>query len=441
MDKYDVIIIGAGPGGMAAASSIKQAGKSVAVIENDLWGGTCPNRGCDPKKVLLSGVQARDKIEQLQGKGFENTPFVNWKEIQAFKRTFTDPVSESSRKSLDNMDIKTIVGNPKFISDNEIDINDEILSANNFIIATGQRSHSLNISGNQYLLDSADFLALDEMPKEITFIGAGYISFELAVIASSTGARVHIVHHNDKPLKAFDPDMVSSMMEQMKKRNIEFHFNINTQEITQDDSKYTLHADNFELNSDLIFDATGRIPNTENLDLETANVTYDRHGIQTNEFLQTSNPIIFAIGDVLAKKQPKLTPVSGFEARYVTDYLLGKNTAAIQYPVIPTVVYGGPELAQIGVPVEEAQKDSSMTVKDLDTTNWFTYHRSNDPVAKIKTVINNKNQIVGASILSSDSSEFINLFTTFINSKTPINDILNQVMAYPTSASDLEYLI
>jgi Pyruvate/2-oxoglutarate dehydrogenase complex, dihydrolipoamide dehydrogenase (E3) component, and related enzymes len=178
MEKFDTIVIGAGPAGLAAAHNLKANNQNVAIVENNLWGGTCPNRGCDPKKVLLGGVETRDRIMQLQGKGFDEVPYVNWKELEQFKETFTDPVSKSSREGIVNDDITAIDGQPKFISENEIVVNgQDHYQADKFIIATGQRPSYLDIEGKEHLLSSTDFLSLKKMPEDITFIGAGYIAF------------------------------------------------------------------------------------------------------------------------------------------------------------------------------------------------------------------------------------------------------------------------
>src|SRR5699024_3319601 len=279
MEKFDTIIIGAGPAGLAAAYNLKGNGQNVAVIENNLWGGTCPNRGCDPKKVLLSGVEARDRMAQLQNKGFDNVPFVNWEQLETFKEKFTKPVSTGSRKGIVDAGITAIDGQPKFTSEDTLVVNGVEYQADKFIIATGQRPSYLDIVGKEHLLSSTDFLSLKKMPKDITIIGAGYIAFELATIANATRAKVHVIHHNDHPLKAFDQKYAMELVKQLENKGIDFNFNVDTQSIAAQDGKYLLKADNFELTTDLVIGATGRIANVDFLDLEKANVQYNRHGV------------------------------------------------------------------------------------------------------------------------------------------------------------------
>ncbi|MFH5810528.1 dihydrolipoyl dehydrogenase family protein [Companilactobacillus sp. FL22-1] len=436
MEKFDTIIIGAGPAGLAAAYDLKASGQKVAVVENNLWGGTCPNRGCDPKKVLLSGVEARDRMIQLQGKGFTEVPYVDWKKLEAFKETFTDPVSAGSRAGIVKAGITALDGQPKFTSKNTLKLNGQAdYQADKFIIATGQRPSYLNIAGKEHLLSSTDFLSLKAMPEDITIIGAGYIAFELATIANATGAKVHIIHHNNRPLKEFDQDYVQELVKQLENKGIDFNFNVDTKSIEQQaDGQYAIKADDFELVTDLVIGATGRIPNADFLDLEKAGVEYSRHGIEVNARLQTTNENIYAIGDVVATKQPKLTPVGGFEANYVSDILTDKTDKDLELPLIPTVVYGSPKLAKVGV-------QESKNVIDQDVTSWFTYSHTNKPKAKVRIVLNDQKQIIGATLLSNEADNLINLLTMAIKQRMTHADVIKEIMAYPTAASDLEYLI
>ncbi|MGQ2376155.1 dihydrolipoyl dehydrogenase family protein [Companilactobacillus zhachilii] len=435
MEKFDTIVIGAGPAGLAAAHKLKSSGQKVAIIENNLWGGTCPNRGCDPKRVLIGAVETRDRLAQLQGKGFDEVPYVNWKELEAFKETFTKPVSQGSRNGIVKSDITAVDGQPKFVSKDEIVVNGQThYQADKFIIATGQRPSYLNIPGKEHLLSSTDFLSLKKMPADITIIGAGYIAFELATIANATGAKVHIVHHNDHPLKEFNENYALELVKQLENKGVDFNFNIDTKTIEQDsEGKYVIKADNFELTTDLIIGATGRIANADFLDLEKAGVEYTRHGVKVNAKLQSTNNNIYAIGDVVDTKQPKLTPVGGFEANYVADILTGKTDKDLELPLIPTVVYGSPKLAKVGA------QDGAKVV-DQDVTSWFTYSHTNEPKAKVRIVLNDKSEIIGATLLSNEADTLINLLTMAIKKHMTHSDVVKEIMAYPTAASDLEYL-
>ena len=441
MEKYDVIVIGSGPAGNAAAYGFKDQGKNVAVIESDLWGGTCPNRGCDPKKMLMSGVEAQKRIETMIGNGFEQTPRIIWEDLMTFKRSYTDSVPQKTKEGLDSVGIDRYQGQASFIDANQIIVNDEVLTANQFLIATGQRPAVLPTEGQDLLQSSTDFLSLEHLPKKITFIGAGYIAFELAVIASAAGSEVHIIHHNDRPLKEFDQDLVADLVEHMKEDGIQFHFNVDTKAVELMHPQYRITGENFELITDMVFGATGRIPNVEGLNLEKAGVAYDKRGIKVDDHLRTTQHNIFACGDIVAKGQPKLTPVAGFEAGYVVKAMAGKEEA-IEYPLIPTIVFGDQRLARLGVSEKELsthpEKYHSQT---MDLSSWYTYHRINDKGAKIKFVYDEEDKIAAVSCLSQLADEVINYLLIALTKKMTHEEIEKFIFAYPSPASDLSYFI
>jgi glutathione reductase (NADPH) len=439
MKKYDEIVIGSGVAGLSAAYGLKEAGKQVLVIEENLWGGTCPNRGCDPKKILLNGLETKKRVEQLLGKGFSKVPLVDWQALQAFKRTFTDPVSKNRQAELASSDIDYLSGTAHFINERTIVVAEETITATHFVLATGQRPTILPIEGNQYLQTSTDFLSLTELPEEIIFIGAGYVAFELAMIAHAAGSKVTIVHHNQRPLKAFEEKLVKQLVEQMKKAGIQFVFDFDSQRNVKVDERYQLQSQTKELQADAIFCATGRQPNIERLNLEAANVEVNKHGIVVNEYLQTTNPIIFACGDIVARTEPKLTPVATFEGNYIADYLTKNSAEKISYPNIPTIVFTSPKLAQVGI--TKNQLTEKHQLEEIDMTRWFTYRRENEPIARAQLIYDTKGYLVGASVLSEHADDLINTFNLLINQKMRKKDLTQMIMGYPTLTSDLSYLL
>lgn len=439
---FDSVVIGSGVAGRGAASSLAAAGKKVAIVEEDLWGGTCPNRGCDPKKVLLSAVEARDAALQLQEKGLHTVPEVNWPDLMAFKETFTRPVPEQTKDSLQSSGVTTFFGNASFTPKQTLQVNEDELEAEQFIIATGARPSFLDIEGKEHFLTSNDFLTLPEMPKTITFVGGGYIAFEFAAIANAAGAEVHLIQHNDRPLKAFDKELVDLLMKQLEAKGVNFHLNIEITKITAAENGFVITDDSdFQLNSDLVFCTTGRIPNTEALHLENVGVEYDKKGILVNGYLQTSNAAIFALGDVLSKKQPKLTPVSSFEADYLVSHLTEKQSEPIAYPCIPTMVFSGPKLTQVGVTAETAADNpNDYELSTIDATKWFSYSRTNEPISTVKIITDKKTGLlVGAACLNNEADELINYFSRMIDQKMSAEELSKKVFAYPTIASDLSY--
>lgn len=441
MKKYDAIIIGSGPAGNAAAYGLKEQGKNVAIIEADLWGGTCPNRGCDPKKMLMSGVEAQKRIKTMIGKGFEQTPKIIWNDLMTFKKSYTDYVPQNTKDGLDAAEIDRYHGQASFIDENRIIVNDQNLTADQFLIATGQRPAVLPIEGQDLLQSSTDFLAMEHLPEKLVFIGAGYISFELAVIANAAGSEVHIIHHNDRPLKEFDQELVSSLVEHMKSEGIQFHFNVDTTAVELIHPNYRITGENFDLVANMVIGATGRIPNVEGLNLGKAGVVYDKKGIKVDEHLRTTQHNIFACGDVVAKKQPKLTPVAGFEAGYVV-HAMANDTEAIEYPLIPTIVFGDQRLARVGLSERElAAHPEKYHSETINLSSWYTYHRINDQNARIKFVYDEENRIAAISCLSQLADEVINYLLIILTKKMTHKEVEQYIFAYPSPASDLSYFI
>lgn len=440
VQKFATIVIGAGPGGLAAAHQLASQ-QDVLVIEDDLWGGTCPNRGCDPKKMLYSAVEARDRATYLQGHGLEGAPTIDWPKLMTFKRAYTEKVPAGTLNGLKAAGITTIQGKPYFISENQLKVNGQVYEGHHFIIATGQTPVIPGIPGHDYLQTSTDFLDLDQLPARIAFVGGGYVAIELANIAANAGAEVHLLQHNQRILRDFPENYTQLLATAMSDHGVNFHWDTELESVSEIDDGLLLTTNQGSLEVDAVFAAIGRRPQLDSLNLQAAKVDVAEKGLRVNGHLQTTNPRIYGIGDVLLKKQPKLTPVASFEGRYVASDILGKTTAPIDYPSVPQVVYASPQIAQTGVKVEDAKNaPDQYLINAQDTTQWYTFNRIKDPIARVTTVIDKQTQlIVGAVVYSTLADELINDLNNLINNQTTVTQLQRQIPAYPTAASDLVY--
>lgn len=440
MKKYDVVVIGSGVAGSTAAYRLRDGGKRIAVIEEDLWGGICPNKGCEPKKILLSALEVVERNNQLVGKGFDPIESLDWSELMDFKREYTDPFSETFKRDIQKHEIETIQGVARFVDSHHIQVEEETIEADVFIIATGQLPKILDIEGKEYLEASKDFLELDELPNKVTFIGAGYISCELAAIANAAGAEVTIIHHNDRPLKEFDEELVNDMVERYKAQGIRIDYNVDTQRVVKQGNQFVVEAEGYSNTADYVVCATGTIPNLKELEIDTVGVEHTKRGILTNDYLQTANEAIYACGDIIDREQPNLTMVAIYEGCYVAERILGLENP-IAYPPVASIVNGSPKLAHIGVTTDEAKENpEDYTIKSVDMSKWFNYKRMNDSVAKAKLVFEDE-FLVGASVLNSQADELINYLTLVIDKKVTHEELSRMIFGYPTIASDLAKLV
>ncbi|MBJ7648926.1 dihydrolipoyl dehydrogenase family protein [Weissella confusa] len=438
---YDVAIIGAGPAGLAAAEDVKAAGKSVVLIEKYLWGGTCPNYGCDPKKILLAAVEAKEHVEFLRGDGVDGKVDINWEDLMGRKMRFTEAIPDKTVHSLDANGIGHIYGAAHFINEDTVIVHgdeDVEVRATDWILTAGQRPAELEIPGAEYTINSEQFLSLAEMPEDIVIIGGGYIAVEFASIAAAAGAQVHLVVRGSELLSEFDEAFVDTLFDQLDDRGIRIYFNTEVTEVAKTDDGYSATLSfGSTIPAGVVVRAVGRVGNNDTLQLENAGVEDDIHGINVDEFLRTSNPHIYAAGDVANTSKPRITTVGYYEARYAASVILGHDQP-IEYPAVPVVVYGTPKLAAVGVPTQYAE-ENGYSVRDIDMTNWFTYYRTGEPAARAKVVLDADKKLVGATVLSAHADELINYFTEAINNKDGYQAIRDRLYAYPTPASDLEY--
>jgi len=432
---YDLGIIGSGPAGLAAAFEAKQLGQTVVMIEEYMWGGTCPNYGCDPKKILLSAVETLHREQALQNKGLVGSSMINWPALMATKQEYVDAVKPRKIKGLEQAEIEHIYGHAQFINQDTVATNEYQITATNWIIATGQRPRQLDFPGAELMGNSEDFLNLSDMPQDITFLGGGYIGVEFANISHFAGARVHLITQGSHLLSDFDQVLVREFEKEMLNNGIEILFDNTIDVIQKQDNQYLVKLSNgTSYLTDLVISAVGRTGNADKIQAEKAGVkTRDGH-VVVDQYLKSTNSHVYAIGDVADNDVPKLVPVGNYEGRYVARQLAGQNQTPLEYPTMPQVVFGTPRIAQTGVSMVEA-KNQGFTIKDLEMGNVITFFRYHDQ-ARIRVAIDTNGLIVGASIFAFEAEELINYFVTAINMKRTFAETQANLYAYPSLGSE-----
>ncbi|MGM1019844.1 MAG: dihydrolipoyl dehydrogenase family protein [Bacillota bacterium] len=416
--KYDYIIIGSGPVAYKMAIGLKNSNKKILVVENDKFGGICPNYGCEPKIFLEGAVRTVLTARQLLNKGISVAAEIDWQQLMKYKKETFAPYPQNAEKGMQNNNADTINGTASFVNEHTLMINDEPYYGSKIIIATGQKPNKLPIKGTELTYSSNDVLSMEHLPKRVTFIGGGFVSMELATILNAAGSHVEIIEYADRPLQPFYSAHVKDVVSEMKAQGIIFHVNQSVSEVVKVDSYYSVKtAQGLIVDTDLVVDASGRIPNLERLNLENAGIEYDRGGILVNEFLETNVKDVYAAGDVASKDPriaPKLTTTAHFEGEYLSENLESNNPVPIKYPIIGTASFTFPQIAQAGMNVDEALNNPDYNVITHDLTPDFFYTGTNDYNAKLTLVFDKTNKLVGASEVSQTAADDINNFVDVI---------------------------
>ncbi len=431
MKKYDDILIGSGPAAYKMSNLLAQTDRRVLVIEGFEYGGTCPNYGCEPKIFLEGAARTVLQSQQLLGRGIGQPAKLDWEALMQTKLKRFDPWPDETRNIIKkNHDIED--GYASFVDNHTITVNGHQYQANHIIIATGQTPNILDIPGKEYLHTSYDLLSLKELPQRITIIGAGFVGLELATLVAAAGAEVTIVVHSDRVLREFTKTEDEALVNAMQQRGIKFSFNTDTQKVSQGKDGLLVTTDHGEIRTDYVLDATGRHPNIEKLALENTDIEYDRHGINVDGHLMTTVDGVYAIGDVVNRKQPKLTPVAEFEGQYLFDYLTGKTDQDIIYPTIGQAAFTFPEVARAGVNPDDVANDSQYQVKTVALKYSSLYAGQNDQASTLTLVFKDQ-QLVGASEIGDCAADDINNFLPIIGLKINGDEYRQKVMAiYPT---------
>ncbi|HEY8315083.1 MAG TPA: NAD(P)/FAD-dependent oxidoreductase [Candidatus Baltobacteraceae bacterium] len=450
MQSFDVVVVGTGSAGNGVAHACREAGRSVAIVDELPFGGTCQLRGCDPKKVLVGAATLVDWGNRMAKLGvIDRAPALQWSDLMRFKRTFTDPVPAQREKGYKDAGIATFHARARFVDEETLDAGGERLRAKHIVLATGATPAPV-APGDELLLTSTDFLDLDALPARIVFVGGGYISFEFAHVAARAGANVQIVHGGARPLEHFDPDLVDRLVKYTRDLGVAVHLETEVTKIERRGAEIVVSgrskrdAGEREFVADAAVHGAGRMPNLDGLNLEAGNVMRGKRGVTVNEYLQsTSNPRVYAAGDSADGGGAPLTPVAGDEGETVAANLLHGNVKTMSFDGLTSCVYTIPTLATVGLGEAEAKEQGiTFDVHAGDMTGWYSSRRLAERAAAYKMLLEKQTgRILGAHILGSYADEQINVLALAIRHRMKAKDIAEALFAYPSGASDLQYMI
>ncbi|AQS94830.1 pyridine nucleotide-disulfide oxidoreductase [Polaribacter sp. BM10] len=444
---YDVFVIGSGIAGQTAAKICAKNGLKVAIADKQAFGGTCAIRGCDPKKVMLQFADVLKKTADLKGLGIKKVPEISWKDILKFKDSFVKKVPKETEENLTELGVDLYHQTPKFKSKNEILVEGKLISADKFVISTGLTPRKLNFEGANLLKTSSDFFNLKKLPKSAIFIGAGYVSMEFSYLLATLGCKVTIIDRGEMALSQFEPFLVKKLVDKMQKSGVNFVFEAEIDSVEKLRKNYRVHFKQKDkiksIKSTVVFNTSGRVPATNLLDLENADIKNDNTGVLVNNYLKSnSNKNVYACGDVSSKSLP-LTPLSGLQGYIVGNNILKNNSKKFSNPLVPSVVFTNPNLATVGLTEEKAKEQfSAIKVFKGDASHFYNAKKENADLYAYKIIVNDKTKvIVGAHLLSAEANECINIFSMAIHQKMTTKEFKKLIFTYPSFASDLKSML
>ena len=444
---FDLIVLGAGSGGLAAAKKAASYGASVAIVEGDLVGGTCVIRGCVPKKLLVCGSSLLESISCASSYGFD---FENLKikseVLLANVRKEVQRLNELHENFLNKANVELVKGWGEFKNSNCVVIknrkNGEILNelyGKEILIAVGGRPKRPSIQGASLGWTSDDMFLLKSFPNKITIVGAGYIACEFACILQGLGVEVTQLVRGESLLRGFDSEISSALTDAMQSKGINLRFGENVCSIKGIPGSLTIRTSRdkeFESNG-LLF-ATGREPYLDGLKLEQSGVEINDNKITVDSENKTNISNIFAIGDVT--NRINLTPVAIDEGRSFADRNYGGSNRKVNYDLVPYAVFSQPEIASIGMTEEKARES-------IGENNITIYRSKFRPLSKsipkkgskciLKLIVdNNNNKVLGCHMIGENAAEIIQMASISLMLGAKKSDFDNTMALHPTIAEE-----
>ena len=437
---YDLIVIGAGSGGVRAGRIAAGHGANVAVIEGDRPGGTCVIRGCVPKKLLMYGSSFSADAEDARGFGWKIDGLSHdWAALIAAKDAEIARLEGIYRSLLKNAGATLIEGWGRVTGPNEVTVGDKVLRAGKILIAVGGTPQFIDVPGMEaHAISSNEALDLPVLPKEIAIYGSGYIALEFAGIFNGFGAKTHLVYRSDLPLRGFDEDVRAHIAVALADRGITLHSGSTIEKVTDDGARKQVSlSSGATLSVDAVMAATGRRPNTAGLGLDEVGVTCGQQGeIIVDAESRTSVPSIFAIGDVT--NRINLTPVAIAEGHAFADSEFGGNKRVADHTNVASAVFSQPPIASVGLTETEAQDAfGAITVFTSGFRAMKNTISGRGEKTFMKLIVDRaSDRVVGAHMMGPDCGEIMQGIAVAIKAGATKADFDATIGIHPTAAEE-----
>ncbi len=442
-EKFDLLVIGGGSGGLAHAQRAAEYGVKAAVAEYGPLGGTCVNVGCVPKKVMWYASHYAHELHHAVDYGYDvSVKGHDWAALKARRDAYVSRLNDIYSNNLDKHGVTYLAGAARFIDANTVMVGDSEYQAEHIVIATGGQPMVPDLPGAELGITSDGFFELEEKPRRVLIAGSGYIAVELAGIFSGLGSETQVIVRKDGVLREFDKMLSSELMDTMQKSGIALDTGVVPASVSEMDDGLKLTAeDGREFGPvDTLIWAIGRSPNTATLDADKAGVNMDGRGFVPTDDMQATNvENIHALGDVTGRAA--LTPVAIAAGRRLADRLYGgMDGRHLDYQLIPTVIFSHPTIGTVGMTEDEARAEYGDGAKVYSSgfTPMF-YALGEDKQRSVMKLITagDDERVVGCHVFGPGADEMLQGFAVAMRMGATKKDFDDTVAIHPTNAEEV----
>ncbi|MGA1265065.1 MAG: glutathione-disulfide reductase [Prochlorothrix sp.] len=439
---YDLFVLGAGSGGLAASKRAASYGAKVAIAEMDLVGGTCVIRGCVPKKLMVYASHFSHLYKDAVAYGWSPVePSFNWSKLVNAVDAEVRRLSRLHISFLEKNNVELYHGKASFVDEHTVSVDGQTITAEKFLIAVGGEATKPNIPGIEHAITSREIFLLPQQPKRFAVVGGGYIGTEFAGVLNGLGSEVFQIIRRGKILRGFDEDIRDEVQNGMAQKGVKFLTDTTIEKIEKVPEGVRLilkGAKDSSLVVDAVLYATGRIPNLVGLNLETVGVETNKGAVVVNEWCQTSQPHIFAVGDCIDRVQ--LTPVAIAEGRAFADTQFGNKSHHISYDNIATAVFSQPEACTVGMTETAAKaqygEDGIKIYKTRFRPMIYSLPQGEEKVMMKLVVHKESDRVLGAQMVGKDAAEIIQCVAIAVTMGATKKDFDATMALHPTSAEE-----
>ena len=431
----DLVVIGGGAGGLVVASVAAQLGLDVVLInKEEAMGGDCLHYGCVPSKALIKSAAIAHSLSHAERWGLASVkPQIDLLAINQTIKNAIDCIQvHDSRERFEALGCEVVTGEAAFTGPLKVEVAGRTVEAKHFVVATGSSAFIPGINGLQQtnFLTNEDMYSLPVLPESMIVLGGGPIGVEMAQAYSRLGTRVSIVELAPRLLPRMDEGLSTILADVLTSEGISIYLNSEVVEVSeQANTKQIRLKDGATIQAETLLVAIGRRPVLDSLNLEKAGVSFDGAGIKVNRKMQTSNKKIYACGDVTGEMP--LTHVAELQAGIVIANMIFKIPKKISYDVVPSVVYTEPEVAQVGVSVEQCRQLKKGEVFQFDVSQLDRAITDNNKTGVAK-ILTNRGRVIGAHIIAPHAGELIHELALAVQENMKVSKLTSLVHAYPS---------